>query len=41
MSTSAPYSDELEYEVAPEATQDFIKELAKLSLDDIGEASAD
>ncbi len=35
----APYAEELAYEVVPEATQDLIKELAKLSLDDIGEAA--
>ncbi len=34
----APYAGELEYEVVPEATQDLIKELAKLSADDRGAA---
>lgn len=37
----APYSDELTYEVVPDATQDLIKEMAKLSIDDIGQAGAD
>lgn len=32
----APYSAELEYEVVPEASQNLIKEMSKLSLDEIG-----
>ncbi len=32
----APYSAELAYEVVPEASQNLIKEMSKLSLDEIG-----
>ncbi len=36
----APYSAELEYEVVPEASQNLIKEMSKLSLDDLGGSKA-
>lgn len=34
----APYKVELDYEVVPEAAQDLIKEMSKLSLDDLGKS---
>lgn len=36
----APYSDELTYETVPEATQRMIRELAKLSIEELGSSAA-